>query len=81
MWYSRYSSPDFTVYDTVAAAAAATIGKTRGVRCEADGTLVVTKPDGSTAAVPFKAGETQSIVITGVVSSGSTGCAPIVVYR
>jgi hypothetical protein len=80
------TSDDFSVYASVAAGATATgdgtFGVTRAIRCDAAGTLVVKRAkDGVNVALPFAAGETQPVQATGIVSSGSSGCAPITVYR
>lgn len=80
------TSDDFDVYTSVANAETATgngtLGVTRAVRCGAAGTLVVRRAkDGTNVAVPFAAGETQPLQVTGVIAAGSSGCAPITVYR
>jgi len=80
------TSQDFDVYATTAAAVTATgnstFGVTRAVRCESAGDLAVKRAsDGVTVILPFSAGETQPLQITGVVASGSTTAGRITVYR
>lgn len=75
---------DFEVYANVAAAEAGVSGAgapIRAIRCSAAGNLVVKKGGGVTVALPFLAGETQHVNISGVVAAGSGAVGPIVVYR
>lgn len=77
---SLASSGSIRVYASLALAAAANLSRvTRAIRCETDGTLVVTGADGTDAAMPFKAGETQMVQAVAIKSSGSSGCVPITV--
>lgn len=78
------SSGYFEVFASLADAEAGVdaAGIVRRVRCETDGTLVVKRAcDGTEVALPFKAGETQDVLIVGIVETGSSGCVPITVHR
>jgi len=75
-------SGDFEEFASIAAAVAGMTGISRRVVCLADGVLVVKQSHlGTSRTITVKAGVAEDIAIVGFVSSGSSGSAPIKVYR
>lgn len=80
---------EYTDFDTYADLATAEAGSpwgghTRGIRairCDASGVLMVTTSSGTAKALHFAAGETCPVRALAIVAAGSSGCAPITVFR
>jgi hypothetical protein len=75
-------SGDFEEFATLAAAASGFTGVSRIIICKADGVLVVKQANGGTSrTLTVKAEQRYHINVAGITVAGSSGAAPIQVFR